>query len=596
MQKKKSELFYFDACEFDRRRGHSTKRIKHQKASTPVENKPVESLPDPNVISPAKSLDSNTKCLLSQSKVRVYVREKKKGLQKQINRKGGGGKKLIATEQTEKRTENEGRAPLLPQERTPIREEQEQGVTEDVKRIEGMEDLLWEKEQLHEINLRVENIFSVFGSKLNHTGDKGEHVKPDVTNDLREQGNKALKELAQTFLAKEEIKNQELANAKADIRLLQEFVFFVLFFFLLKKNLKLAKNDNLKKDNSKLRNEREQALREKDKALADNQNIKDAYELQLKALEGQNQKLTDENKHLQSNTNEVNTKKEQELAAKLAEVLFCLSCFTALFNAFLFLEKKKKKNKKLQERDDQYNKLKNETDEVFRQQMKDIQNSYEKQLEDLNSTVEAQKKELAELQGDLLKTSQDRDRIKKELDYQIPLREALENELKKQKEQAKEEIKRVKDSADDAQKNYRQLRDDHFTLQKTNLDLRAEIEVCFKKQKNANTIFMLFCSLKQKLDTFEEQHKIKSPVRPSKRRRTDSTLLESKILKSVQGPIITSRTVFPLECVTQQFEGDWVGFELQNQWNDSIILKGWSFFINDHLPKLPLPEKLLTSG
>jgi len=180
------------------------------------------------------------------------------------------------------------------------------------------------------------------------------------------------------------------------------------------------------------------------------------------------------------------------------------------------------------------------------------------------------------LQNDLLKASQERDQTKRDLEKEKPLREAAENELKKHKEQAKDEIKRVKDKGEQVQKDYRQMCDDYFALEKINLDLRAEIQ-----------------ALKQKLDTFEEQHKIQSPVRPTKRRRTDSSLMEPKVLKSVQGPLIESQSTFPLDCILWQYEGDWTGFELQNQWTKPIILKGW--FLSDvgQSSRLSLPEKRL---
>jgi len=93
------------------------------------------------------------------------------------------------------------------------------------------------------------------------------------------------------------------------------------------------------------------------------------------------------------------------------------------------------------------------------------------------------------------------------------------------------------------------------------------------------------------LDDFEQQHKIESPVRPKKRRRTDSSLMEPKLLKSVQGPIIESHNTFPLDCITQQFEGNWKGFELQNQWNQPITVKGWYLSDTNQTSRLPLPEK-----
>jgi len=151
--------------------------------------------------------------------------------------------------------------------------------------------------------------------------------------------------------------------------------------------------------------------------------------------------------------------------------------------------------------------------------------------------------------------------------------------LEKQKEQTKDDLQRAKNKADQLLGDYRQMCNEHFSLEKMNLDLRTEIE-----------------ALKKKLDEFEEQHKIESPVRPKKRRRTDSSLVEPKLLKSVQGPMIDSQKEFPLNCITEQFEGSWKGFELQNRWNKPIILKGWTLSDTTKTSSLPLPEKKIDPG
>jgi len=90
------------------------------------------------------------------------------------------------------------------------------------------------------------------------------------------------------------------------------------------------------------------------------------------------------------------------------------------------------------------------------------------------------KKDLGAAQNDLLKRAQDKDRLKRELENEKGLRETAENELKKQKEQNKDEGKRAKEKCDQLQNDYRQICDEHFTLEKMNLDLRTEIEALKK--------------------------------------------------------------------------------------------------------------------
>jgi len=278
--------------------------------------------------------------------------------------------------------------------------------------------------------------------------------------------------------------------------------------------------------------------------LTELQNVKDTLEAQIKSLEDNkfNLPTPDQSKfeeHLQ-----------QQFGAKLA--------------------------KALQDRENQYNHLKAQNDDMARKMMDDIRQRHEKEIQALNNDIDEQKKELAGLQNDLLKRTQERDRLKRELDNEKPLRTTAEDELKKQKEHAKEELKRAKDKCDQLQKEYGQMCEDHFNLEKVNLDLRTEIE-----------------TLKKKLDEFEELHKIESPVRGKKRRRTDSSLLDTKALHSVQGPLIASHSSFPLDCITQQFEGNWIGFELQNQWNKPISLKGWTLSDTTKAATLPLPETKL---
>jgi len=156
------------------------------------------------------------------------------------------------------------------------------------------------------------------------------------------------------------------------------------------------------------------------------------------------------------------------------------------------------------------------------------------------------------------------------------LNEALENELKKQKDQAKDELKQVKDKDEQLLKEYNKISGDYFDLRKLNIDMRAEIQ-----------------ALKQKLDAFEERHKIESPVGRKKRRRTDPTLMEPKVLKAVEGQLINDQGCFPLDCKTRQYEGDWTGFELENAWTIPIILRGWSLTDANQTSILPLPERRL---
>lgn len=408
---------------------------------------------------------------------------------------------------------------------------------------QGIQDRLWEKEQLQEINLRVDNIFNVFGAKI---GEKKDNHFPgldeNVLSEFRDQQNKAMKDLSDNFLNKEAKKAKELADAKAEIRALQEKC------EEMGKDLKDLglKNDKLKKDNTNLKNEKDDAIREKDKVLTESQSLKDSLEAQLQALSNENDKLL----KIKASAQDPEDELQKRFAAKLAEML--------------------------QERDDYYGQLKDQMDDTFQRQMKEMEKNNDKQMEDLKDAIDAQKKELADLQMDLSKKTQERDQATRDLEKERPLREALENELKRHKENTKDEIKRVKDKADQVQKDYRQMCDDYFALEKINLDLRVEIQ-----------------ALKQKLDKFEEQHKIESPLRAKKRRRTESSLLEPKVLKSVQGPLIDSQSLFPLECVMWQYEGDWTGFELQNQWNKPIILKGWFLSDIDQSSRLSLPEKKL---
>jgi len=402
----------------------------------------------------------------------------------------------------------------------------------------GVQDRLWEKEQLHEINLRVDNIFNVFGAKIGQKIEAGTLLDEKTLNEIREEQAKAIRDLATDFLDKIGKKTKDLTDIKASLRAEKDKV----------DELQSAvqdltdKNNNLKKDAVTLKNDKNQAMRDKDKAMTELQNVKDTMDAQMKSLEGNRIVCPPADRA------EVEEKLQQQFAAKLA--------------------------KALQDREEQYNQLKEQTDDMVQKLMEDTQQRHEKQVQDLNNIIDEQKKDLGAAQNDLLKRAQDKDRLKRELENEKGLRETAENELKKQKEQNKDEGKRAKEKCDQLQNDYRQICDEHFTLEKMNLDLRTEIE-----------------ALKKKLDDFEQQHKIESPVRPKKRRRTDSSLMEPKLLKSVQGPIIESHNTFPLDCITQQFEGNWKGFELQNQWNQPITVKGWYLSDTNQTSRLPLPEK-----
>jgi len=185
--------------------------------------------------------------------------------------------------------------------------------------------------------------------------------------------------------------------------------------------------------------------------------------------------------------------------------------------------------------------------------------------------MEAQKKQMEGLHNDFLKASQERDQAKRDFEKEKPLREVLENEMKKQKE----DLKRATDKGEQAKRDYLQMCDERFALEKMNWDLQVEIQ-----------------ALKQKFDSFEEQHHIESPL-PKKRRRTDSTLMEPRVLKSVEGPLIDSNAKFPLECSSYQLEGEWAGFELRNQWLVPIVLKGWQLSDAGQSPRVSLPERRL---
>ncbi|ETO04119.1 hypothetical protein RFI_33283, partial [Reticulomyxa filosa] len=67
---------------------------------------------------------------------------------------------------------------------------------------------LWEKEQLQEINLRVGNILNVFSFKADKTEKPG--VDTEALNKLQEQHLKALKDLSDNFLLKEQKKAADL--------------------------------------------------------------------------------------------------------------------------------------------------------------------------------------------------------------------------------------------------------------------------------------------------------------------------------------------------------------------------------------------------
>jgi len=430
---------------------------------------------------------------------------------------------------------------------TPVKEEDpatktENGTSTAVKKhSQGIQDRMWEKEQLQEINMRVDNIFNVFGAKLANQGDKIVGVDDNVLTELRDQQTKAMKELSDNFLNKEAKKAKELADAKAENRGLQEKAED------LKKELEdlNLKNNNLKKENSNLKQHRDQALREKDKALTDEEALRDSFEVQLKTLQ-------DENDHL-SRMKVGGQDPEEELQRRFA----------------------KRMAEMLQERDDLHNQLKEQMDDSFNKKMKELEKNYEQQLQDMKDGMQGQKKQLEALQNDFLRLSQERDQLKRDLEKEKPLRDAIENDLKKQKEQAKEELKRVADKGEQVQKDYRQMCDERFALEKMNWDLQVEIQ-----------------ALKQKIDSFEQQHHIESPLH-KKRRRTDSSLMDPKVLKSVEGPLIASNTKFPLECSSYQFEGDWTGFELRNQWLSPIILRGWQLTDAAQSSRLSLPEKKL---
>jgi len=412
------------------------------------------------------------------------------------------------------------------------------------KLSQGIQDRMWEKEQLHEINLRVDNIFTVFEQSLTQKKFKEGTLNKEWLDDLRAEQTKAMKDLADNYATKDANKAQQVADLKAEIRFLEDKC------AEMDTELKdlTAKNDNLKIDYMNLKNEAEKATQEKDKTLLDDQNLKDILETKIKLLEEENKRLCDID----------GIGIEGIPQGKLS----------IDFNARL--------SELLQDRDEQYNKLKEETDKAFEQQMELVEKTYQQQLVDANDIIEKQKKDLTDLQAELLRWMQETDQAKNDFENEKTVRELVENDLNKYKDQTKEDLKRAKDRADQAQKEHRKVSDQYFELQKMTLDLRAEID-----------------SLKQKLDMFEEQHKIESPARPKKRRRIDSPLMEAKILKSVQGAMIEAHTTFPLECVTRQYEGDWIGFELQNQWSTPIVLKGWFLSDADRFARLSLPGKKL---
>jgi len=308
----------------------------------------------------------------------------------------------------------------------------------------GVQDRLWEKEQLHEINLRVDNIFNVFGAKIGQKIEAGTLLDEKTLNEIREEQAKAIRDLATDFLDKIGKKTKDLTDIKASLRAEKDKV----------DELQSAvqdltdKNNNLKKDAVTLKNDKNQAMRDKDKAMTELQNVKDTMDAQMKSLEGNRIVCPPADRA------EVEEKLQQQFAAKLA--------------------------KALQDREEQYNQLKEQTDDMVQKLMEDTQQRHEKQVQDLNNIIDEQKKDLGAAQNDLLKRAQDKDRLKRELENEKGLRETAENELKKQKEQNKDEGKRAKEKCDQLQNDYRQICDEHFTLEKMNLDLRTEIEALKK--------------------------------------------------------------------------------------------------------------------
>jgi len=220
----------------------------------------------------------------------------------------------------------------------------------------GVQDRLWEKEQLHEINLRVDNIFNVFGAKIGQKIEAGTLLDEKTLNEIREEQAKAIRDLATDFLDKIGKKTKDLTDIKASLRAEKDKV----------DELQSAvqdltdKNNNLKKDAVTLKNDKNQAMRDKDKAMTELQNVKDTMDAQMKSLEGNRIVCPPADRA------EVEEKLQQQFAAKLA--------------------------KALQDREEQYNQLKEQTDDMVQKLMEDTQQRHEKQVQDLNNIIDEQKK------------------------------------------------------------------------------------------------------------------------------------------------------------------------------------------------------------
>ncbi|ETO12114.1 viral A-type inclusion protein, partial [Reticulomyxa filosa] len=345
-----------------------------------------------------------------------------------------------------------------------------------------------------------------------------------------------------------------------------------------------SKLNNVKKDNATLKNEKGHVLREKDRVAfcfcfffecanlaQDIQDLKYATDLRMKALEEENKALANENAQLKSGLGDSEGTLQKKYAAQLAEAL--------------------------EEQEENHNLFKKKMEDMYQTKLDNLENGLAKQIKDLTITVDDQTKRITDLEKDLQKTEQEKEQALKDLEREVFFFFAA-NPYAKFREfffVFREQIKYS--NKHNITKRKAKILDEKTTVEKGNIDLRNEIE-----------------KLKEKLDMFEEKYHIRSPVPSKKRRRTDSTLMvcvvkkkkegmyihmdvagevEAKVLKSVKGPIIDSNLIFPLECITRQYEGDWIGFELQNQWNKPIILKGWSLTDTEQTSRLSLPEKRL---
>ncbi|ETO31167.1 GTPase [Reticulomyxa filosa] len=400
-------------------------------------------------------------------------------------------------------------------------------------------DRQWEKEQLKDISLRMNKVLNMLKVKIEVLNN--ETMQIDWLDEMQKEHQKDLEDITNSFLLTERKKAREMVDTKAEIRALRKKC------KELEEELKelKTKHENEKKGHLDLSNRQDEIIQEKDRTLVEVQAAKAELEMQLNTLQQKYDKLFKDNTQLSVQMHQKESALQRQFAAKFDEMM--------------------------EERREKYRTWKEESDEALAKKIESAQRTYEQQIEDFKHTIETQAQELEEFQNSCLESSRLVDKLKTE----------LENELQKKKKQSgNNKQKRARDKVEkemqmrqkEANSEFKRLNanQDYWPMcEKINLDLQMEIEI-----------------LKQKLNIIEEQHKIESPLCPRKRRCTNSSLMETKILRSVQ------QENFPFRIVLIRQQDGWIGFELQNQWNRPIILKGWTLSDTCQSSTFPLPEKI----